>query len=91
MDADDSNYGDGWKERLSAWKRFGPVQILVLVTAWGVLVLRQLSYVSVQPGIVSDLPSYLEHPNPASRLFVRSWSCTASLLGTCPTYPMSNG
>ena len=60
MDADDSNYGDGWKERLSAWKRFGPVQILVLVTAWGVLVLRQLSYVSVQPGIVSDSPSYLE-------------------------------
>jgi hypothetical protein len=60
VDADDSNYGGGWKERLSAWKRFGPFQILVLVIAWGVLVLRQLSYVSVQPGIVSDSPSYLE-------------------------------
>jgi len=60
MDLHDSNDGYGWKGRLSAWLRFGPAQILVLIVAWGVLVLRQLSYLPIQPIINPDSPSYLE-------------------------------
>jgi hypothetical protein len=60
MPPHDINDGCGWKGRLSAWLRFGPAQILVLTVAWGVLVLRRLSYLPVQPLISPDSPGYLE-------------------------------
>jgi hypothetical protein len=45
---------------LRAWVSFAPIQILVLIVAWGILFLRGLSHVPVQPILLGDSLGYLQ-------------------------------
>ena len=47
-------------DHLRAWVKFAPAQILVLIVVWGVLLLRGLSPLPVQPIQSPNLPLYLQ-------------------------------